>query len=741
MSPRLLSTIDLLESIRVSLGGSPREDSSTWPEGLRSNEELLGTEPNARWYAVMLLDLDQDHLFENWDALGVNDGRKLAMLRQVKALHDSYPGGLPAYIKKARILLYDSASDVNPYDGYMASVPSGVRLEPGSADFLAKERIGLEMIAKVGFVLVAGGLGERLGYNGINLELPTESITSTSYLELYCKQILAIQNRYCEREMVSRYGAVSTLYLPLAIMTSDETHAKTEELLKSNDYFGLDSQQVTLLKQEKVATFVDNRARMALRDGEEGKYIIDAKSHGHGDIHSLMYSSNTAQKWQTELNTQWVVFLQGTNGVGLLSLPSMLGCSAALGLVVNCAAVPRVAKQAMGAIVHLKSEETGGELTTTVEYPQLEPLLTCAQNPEGDTNDPLTGYSKYPGNINQLVFSMQSYLDTLYRTSGLLSEFITPQYEGEGSGEFKSPAGLQCALQDYPKALESQPLLAAKVGYTQYPAWALCSPCKNDDTAGAADAAEEQGAAGSAWSAESGQYFAQAEMLRTLGVQCAEAPLETYRGTSACGGPMIVIKPSAAMFPSELRRVFPCPAKVTISRDSSLVVEGDVVIEELNLDGALDIAAAPGTKIVVRAYSVVNTGHKRRSTEGWGSLLSPRKQAFKEVDIMRGFVVERGEEEVVSTTGMDGALPAAVAPTQYSLNSVEEAKDAGGGSDDSDGSGTTAEDNTGGRITVYYYTGHGNLIHASMYDDAARKRGMCAHCAFRSCCRCCACCA
>ena len=38
---------------------------------------------------------------------------------------------------------------------------------------------GLKELGSVGFVLVAGGLGERLGYNGIKIGLPTEMSTGT----------------------------------------------------------------------------------------------------------------------------------------------------------------------------------------------------------------------------------------------------------------------------------------------------------------------------------------------------------------------------------------------------------------------------------------------------------------------------------------------------------------------------------------------------------------------------------
>ncbi len=46
-----------------------------------------------------------------------------------------------------------------------------------------------------GFVLVAGGLGERLGYGDIKLRLPSETCTMTTYLQLYIGQILHLQSR------------------------------------------------------------------------------------------------------------------------------------------------------------------------------------------------------------------------------------------------------------------------------------------------------------------------------------------------------------------------------------------------------------------------------------------------------------------------------------------------------------------------------------------------------------------
>jgi UDP-sugar pyrophosphorylase len=246
-------------------------------------------------------------------------------------------------------------------------------------EFEELESFGRGQIGRCGFVLVAGGLGERLGYNltncnaavsmitsfsdlhrysGIKIALPSETLTGTSYIELYCQQIKAIQDRYGGK-----------LKLPFAIMTSDDTHSRTESLLRESAYFGLEASQVTLMKQEKVAALLDNEAHMALLS----PYELDSKPHGHGDVHLLMHSTHTAASWAKQ-GVKWVAFFQDTNGLAFLPLCAALGVSAKLDLEVNSMAVPRKAKQAVGAVTRLVNE-SGREMTVNVEYNQLDPLL------------------------------------------------------------------------------------------------------------------------------------------------------------------------------------------------------------------------------------------------------------------------------------------------------------------------------------------------------------------------------
>lgn len=84
------------------------------------------------------------------------------------------------------------------------------------------------------------------------------------------------------------------------------------------------------------------------------------------------------------------------------------------GFEVNSIAVPRKAKDAVGAITKLVRGD-GTSITVNVEYNQLEPLLKASGHAEGDVND-ATGFSPYPGNINQLIFAVAPYVRVLERT-------------------------------------------------------------------------------------------------------------------------------------------------------------------------------------------------------------------------------------------------------------------------------------------------------------------------------------
>lgn len=557
-------------------------------------------------------------------------------------------------MRNARRLLASSAAGANPFEGLVPSIPTGDTLDYASDAYRARERDGARAGGAAGFVLVAGGLGERLGYTGVKLALPVDTARGACFLQEYCECILALQDK-------AGQGAK----LPLAIMTSGDTHAATEALLKDNDYFGMVPEQVTLLKQEKVACLADGAATLALSPGD--RFTLLTKPHGHGDVHALMHASGTAARWAAS-GTRWLAFFQDTNGAAFRGLLPALGVSAARRLALNSVCVPRRAGEAIGAIATLTpSPEAAAAgatpVTVNVEYNVLDPLLKAAGS--GDVDDPGTGYSPYPGNINQLVVAMDPYLAALEATGGVVAEFVNPKYADATRTAFKAPTRLECMMQDLPHALPP----GAAVGFTVInQVWAAYSPVKNSLVEAAAKAAA--GApTHSAAAAEADAYRAAGAALTAAGVVVPSGTAHAFKGVPVTLGPILSWSPRWALTLDDVAARFPTPDTVKLAPGCTLVVRapaGGVVVKALDLDGALTLDAAPGARVSVDGLAVRNAG--------WEPIeLSDDKPAPEELR-MRGFKLcrrgtlalayaARGDTTVAGAAGAGGnadVAPAAV---------------------------------------------------------------------------------
>ena len=286
----------------------------------------------------------------------------------------SYPGGLPAYLTKATALLKESADGSNPFQEFEAVVPAGELLsydddntnnsnnnaaaDTDDAMTLAEaEAEGLRASHGLAFVLVAGGLGERLGYSGIKLELETNLCDGACYLELYARYILALQYRAQQLQLQLQNNSNSNnnsamVRLPLVIMTSGDTDAATRQLLREHHNFGLDEDQIGIVVQDKVAALQDGAAGLALEDHD--RWTVQTKPHGHGDVHHLLGREGYVDRWQKSGVVSHVVFLQDTNALVINSILPTVGVSVRRGFHMNSICIPRLAGEAAGAIARLE---------------------------------------------------------------------------------------------------------------------------------------------------------------------------------------------------------------------------------------------------------------------------------------------------------------------------------------------------------------------------------------------------
>ncbi|GFR50316.1 hypothetical protein Agub_g12510, partial [Astrephomene gubernaculifera] len=135
VAPEPLITSEVQEDRSHPADGAAEATPDPLSAMLKGNEALLSEQERA--LVSELLQLDQGHLFEGWPEPGTADSSKRQLVDQLVLLHRSYHGGLPAYVRNAKKLLQESREGTNPFEGYVPSVPSGVRLDFGSPDYLA----------------------------------------------------------------------------------------------------------------------------------------------------------------------------------------------------------------------------------------------------------------------------------------------------------------------------------------------------------------------------------------------------------------------------------------------------------------------------------------------------------------------------------------------------------------------------------------------------------------------------
>ena len=426
---------------------------------------------------------------------------------------------------------------------------------------------------------MAGGLGERLGYPDIKIGIETDLITKRKFIEIYNEYIKAFENRIKKNKKKDE-----NWFIPLCIMTSDDTHNKTLELLNKNKNFGLKENQISIVKQEKCPAILDNECHLALI---KDKLILETKPHGHGDIHYLLYKSEKVKNWIKE-GKKYLVLFQDTNILSFNCIPSSIGTSIKLNLDINSICVPRKPKDAIGAICKLVKKD-GTSITNNVEYNQLDSLLKEKYNKEGDVPNK-DGISDFPGNINIIIFKLDTYIKALEETKGLIPEFVNPKYTDETRTKFKSPTRLECLMQDLPKLLKN----GENVGFTSFERWFCFSACKNN-LKDACNKLKKNQSPESAFSIEQDIFIYNKKILEIIGkLEIDQTEKENELNIEECKikfGPKIIIYPEFAPTVTELRdKLLKMKKKIKMTNNSTLILKKDVNIEEgINLDGFYEV--------------------------------------------------------------------------------------------------------------------------------------------------------
>ncbi|MDP2924360.1 MAG: UTP--glucose-1-phosphate uridylyltransferase [Candidatus Omnitrophota bacterium] len=166
---------------------------------------------------------------------------------------------------------------IDIYPSRIFSIPknSDEQMQREEARILGESLISKNKIA---VLIVAGGHGSRLGFNGPKGMFPISPIKNKSLFQLFAESVRALSLRY-------------KVVIPLLIMTDTEMLPEVKDFFKTHNFFGLDPQTVHLFEQEMLPTLT-----------VDGKLILKDKTHlfvnpnGHGGCIKALHDSGLLKK-------------------------------------------------------------------------------------------------------------------------------------------------------------------------------------------------------------------------------------------------------------------------------------------------------------------------------------------------------------------------------------------------------------------------------------------------------------
>lgn len=201
--------------------------------------------------------MGQEHVLRFWEELS-EDGKR-ALAAQIASLDW-------AALEKMKSLVKARSSAPAP-----EIQPAPVE-NPSEAERNLARAEGEAAIRKgeVGVILVAGGQGSRLGFDGPKGCLPIGPISGASLFSIHARKILALERKYGSK-------------IPFYIMTSLSNDGATKKFFEQNSFFGLDPSRVVFFVQGMWPAL-----------DEEGRLILETKGSlfmgpdGHGGILAAM---------------------------------------------------------------------------------------------------------------------------------------------------------------------------------------------------------------------------------------------------------------------------------------------------------------------------------------------------------------------------------------------------------------------------------------------------------------------
>ncbi len=221
---------------------------------------------------------------------------------------------------------------------------------------------GLKAIreGKVGAILLAGGMGTRLGFDQPK---GTFDIGKTRHLYIF----------ECLINNLLEVCDVAECFVPLYIMTSEKNHEATVEFFESNNYFGYPAEDVHFFMQD-MAPAVDHNGKLLLE--EKGR--LATSPNGNGGWFTSLHKSGLLDDIHAR-GVEWLNIFAVDNVLQKIADPAFIGATILSGKESGSKVVRKASPEER---VGVMCQEDGRP--SIVEYYEMRPEMITQRDEAGE---------------------------------------------------------------------------------------------------------------------------------------------------------------------------------------------------------------------------------------------------------------------------------------------------------------------------------------------------------------------
>jgi UDP-N-acetylglucosamine/UDP-N-acetylgalactosamine diphosphorylase len=160
---------------------------------------------------------------------------------------------------------------------------------------------------KVGFILVAGGQGTRLGFELPKGLYPIGPISGRTLFQMHCDRLLGMSRRF-------------GVPIPMFVMTSPATDIATREYFATTDRCGLAADQLVIFCQGMMPAVDALTGKVLLSD----KHAIALSPDGHGGLVAALQTSGILEL-AAQRGIEYFYYAQVDNPLAKVCQPDLLG--------------------------------------------------------------------------------------------------------------------------------------------------------------------------------------------------------------------------------------------------------------------------------------------------------------------------------------------------------------------------------------------------------------------------------